>query len=168
MSTQFGRIDFIGKAKIQELMCGIHDMCSPVTQGSHSEIVPAAPLPVVIVLVEFMWSGLRRPKIPIHSRRNGLSRREFIDIGIPTMPSSTAIHMRGHSSHILDDSGVHPGFKLEIIRFGVTLITHLGGQFWILLCCLNHQIHLLECACHRFLHIHMLTFFECHHGHWEM
>ncbi len=44
------------------------------------------------------------------------------------MPTSLLIHVRGDPSDVLDDTRLTPGFELEIVRAGVSLVAHLCGD----------------------------------------
>ena len=122
MSGEFGRIDLIRKAKFQEFMSRVDDMCAPISQSSHSEIVPASPLSVVVILVEWMRSGLTGPYIPVQGGGNRLSSRESGNLRIPAVPASSAVHVGSDGRDIFDYSGFLPGFELEIVCLCMTAL----------------------------------------------
>ena len=148
---------FIRQSQFQELMNRIQNMRAPITQTAHAEIVPATPLTQMIVLVIFMIRSYSQPRVPFHIFRQLLSCRELIDVRIPLMPTTGIIHMRCYSRHILDDTGIHPCLKLEVISFRVPLITHLGHQIRPFQRSLHQQLTFIESTCQRLLYINMFT-----------
>src|SRR5690606_14163189 len=58
------RVHLFRQSQIEKLMCRVDDMCTPVAQCSHPEIVPAAPLPVVEVLVVVVMVARHQPEVP--------------------------------------------------------------------------------------------------------
>src|SRR3546814_8703032 len=67
----------------------IQDMRTPVAQCPHAEIIPAAPLPVdiIVVIVVLLRNG-RVPKIPVQRVRDWLCRWKGFDIRVPPMPTT--------------------------------------------------------------------------------
>src|SRR5690554_4888197 len=96
-------------------MYGVDNMRTPVTQGSHTKIVPAAPLAVVKIFVIVVVTLRQQPYIPIQRLWNRFCRGEFSDGGIPPVPASRVVHMRGNSRHIFYNACLFPSFKLEVI-----------------------------------------------------
>ena len=106
-------------------MKSIHNMCPPISQSTIAEVIPATPLPVVIVLMIIMMLGSHQPGIPVHRFGNGLSFGESGHIGIPTMPAALAVHVSSNFGNVFNDTGFYPGLKLIIIILTVALISHL-------------------------------------------
>src|SRR5690606_5692520 len=115
-----------------------------------------------------MTDGLHLPKIPIDRAWNRFRWREILDIDIPSMPSARHIHVTDDLGDILDDSRLGPCFVLEVIGIGVSLVTHLGCQFWVLPSFFHHQLHLQKGTGHRFFYVHMFPKVQRHHGDREM
>lgn len=143
-------------------MGGIQNVSTPVAEGAHAEIVPAAPLSVDVVLVVIVETGRHQPGVPVERLRDRLSRRETFDVRIPAVPATRRVHVGGDRRNVLDDSGVFPCLELEIIPFGVALVAHLV-DYLVLFCRFHHQLDLVERACHRLLGIDVLA--ERHRQH---
>ena len=148
---------FIRQAQFKELMNRIQNMCTPVAQTAHTEIIPATPLTQMIVLVIFMIRSYSQPGIPLHVFRQLLDGRELIDIGIPFVPATGIVHVCRHSRYILDNTGIHPRLELKIVSFRMSLVTDLCSQVRTFQCSLHQQFSFIESTCQRFLHIHMFT-----------
>ena len=148
---------FIRQAQFKELMNRIQNMCTPVAQTAHTEIIPATPLTQMIVLVIFMIRSYSQPRIPFHILRQLLPCRKLIDVCIPLVPTTGVIHMCRYSRYIFDDTSIHPCFKLEVVSLRVTLITHLGNQIRPFQCSLHQQLTFIESTCKRLLYVYMFT-----------
>ena len=48
MPFSLQHVDFIRKAQFKKFMSGIQDMRTPVTEGTHSEIVPTSPVSLMV------------------------------------------------------------------------------------------------------------------------
>src|SRR5690554_751120 len=149
-------------------MCRIEDMCSPVTQRPHTEIVPATPLSVMEVLVVIVIITGHQPGVPIKCFRHRFCGWKFFDVGIPTMPAARVVHMRSNRCYILDDACFFPCLELKVVGLGVALVSHLCNYPGIFSGCLHHQFRLKKSAAQRFLHIDMLPPSHRHHHCWEM
>ena len=110
----------------------------------------------------------RMPSIPVECGRNSLFARQAGDLRVEGMPATCGVHMCGDGGNILDDASFRPGFELEIIRFGMALITHLGHYVRTLGSSLHHQFHFIEGSGHWLLHINVLTQGKREHGDGEM
>ena len=100
-----------------------------------------------------------QPGIPVHRFRNRLAHRHVFDVRVPAVPAARTVHVCRNGCHIFDDTRFFPGFKLEIIGFGMALVTHLG-DYSVFLGGTHHNFNLIESTCHWFLYIHM--FAVCH------
>ena len=137
-------------------MCRIQDMCPPVTQRTHTEVIPATPLSHMVIMVIIMMLHYTQPGIPVHCLRNRLTHRHMFDIRIPSVPAAGRVHMRCYGCYIFYKSGFFPGFELVIIRFRMSLVTHLS-DYSVFLFAPHHQFHFIEGTSHRFFHIDMFT-----------
>src|SRR5690606_26490293 len=95
-------------------------------------------------------------------------RWEIFHIWIPSVPTACIIHMCINPGDILDDSSIFPRFELEVVCFGMPLVTHLGDHLTMLSCFLHHQFYLPECLRHRLLDIYVLAQLQSRHGYREM
>ncbi|MNY34522.1 hypothetical protein D3C86_1688690 [compost metagenome] len=84
------------------------------------------------------------------------------------MPAPWRIHMRGDGSDVLNDARFLPGFKLKIIGFRVSLVTHLCNHLVVFPGGFHHQLNFIKSTCHWFLNIHMFAQAHGHHGNREM
>ena len=73
------------------------------------------------------------------------------------MPTALAIHVRGDSSDVLDESGFGPSFELKIVSPGMSLISHLGDELRVSGCHLDQPFTLAKGVSQRFFHIDMLA-----------
>ncbi|MPM80254.1 hypothetical protein SDC9_127301 [bioreactor metagenome] len=110
----------------------------------------------------------RQPGVPIHRFGNGFCSGELLDVRIPSVPSACVVHVRCNGSNVFYNAGFFPGFELEIISFGVSLVTHLGDYLRVFPGCFYHQFNFVESTPHRFFHIHVFTLFNGHHYSREM
>ena len=156
MILQVERIDLGRQSQIEELVGGIENVCTPVAQGTHTIVIPATPLAQVIVVVVVVILGYTGPNVPIQCFRLRLAHRHVFDPRVPAMPTTGVVHVGSNGGHILDDAGLFPSLELEIVGFGMALVTHLGNDI-IFLGGPHHDLNLLEGTCHRFLHIDMLA-----------
>ena len=108
------------------------------------------------------------PSVPIHSLWNWIALRHLYHIPIIFMPTTIIVHMSNYRGNIFDDACFLPCFELEIVGFGMSLITYLSGNLWMTLGHLNQQLTFLESPNQGFLTINMLSIFHCHHCDKEM
>ena len=128
MTVLIEHADFLRKAELKEFMHGVEDMCSPVSEATHTEIVPAPPVALVVFLVEIMIRSYSQPGIPIHATGDGLLGRHAIHpLSIEIVPAAGVVHMGCDSSDVLDNARIKPSLELEIIGIGMSLVAHLGG-----------------------------------------
>ncbi|MPM02720.1 hypothetical protein SDC9_48975 [bioreactor metagenome] len=145
----------------------VDNMGAPVAQRAHSEIVPAAPLSVDIVVIVIVPEFSSQPCIPVERSRNGFRERHIFHIRIERMPTARIIHVGGNRRYIFDDAGLFPCLKLKIIRFRMSLIAHLSYHA-ILFSSPYHQFHFVESMCHRLFNKDMFTQRHREHGGREM
>ena len=100
-----------------------------------------------------------QPSIPVHRFRNRLAHWHVFDIRVPAVPAARTVHVCCNGCHIFDDTRFFPGFKLEVIGFGVALVTHLG-DYSVFLGSTHHHFDLVEGTCHRFFYINVFS--VCH------
>ena len=160
MIFQIQRVDLCRQSHIQEFVCRIQNMCTPVTQRTHTEVIPTTPLSHVIIMVIVMMLHYPQPGIPIHCFRNRFSHRHMLDIRIPSVPTTRRVHMSGDSCYILYQTSFFPCLELEIIGFGMSLVTHLCDHA-IFLFTAHHQFYFLESTRHRFFNIYMFAVGHC-------
>ena len=79
------------------------------------------------------------------------------------MPATRIIHVSSNSCHILDDPCIHPSFKLEVVCFRVSLISHLSSQVRTFKGSLHQQFRLIESTGQRFFHIHVFAGSQSQH-----
>ncbi len=168
MAAQPNWIDLFRQSEFQELMRRVKNVGTPVSQCSHTEIVPATPLAVVEIFVVIMMIACHQPGIPVQCFGYRFCCGEFFDIRIPAVPAARVVHVCRDSSDILDDACFLPRFELKVVGFGVTLVSHLGHYFGVFPGCLHHQFRLQKRTAQRLLHIHMLTLGHRHHHCREM
>ena len=118
-------------------MAGVEEVGSPVTESSHSEIVPAAPVALIELPAVVMIGGLHQPHVPVDGLRHRIGIRELPDAGIEAVPASRSVHVDIDLVDILDDSGIHPGLELEIILSRMALVAHLGDNLRMSLGCID-------------------------------
>ena len=78
MTVLIKHANLVRKAEIQELMDSVHKMGTPITESSHAEVVPAAPVALVIFLIVVMIRGHAKPGVPIHSAGDRLLGRHLV------------------------------------------------------------------------------------------
>ena len=105
-----------------------------------------------------------QPCIPIHVLRQLLSGREAVYVGIPLVPAAFVVHVCGYGMYILDDARFHPRLELEVVGFGMSLVTHLSHHVRTLACGFHQQLGFVEGACHRLFHVYVLARCQCQHG----
>src|SRR5690606_13995528 len=132
-------------------------MSSPVAQSAHSKVKPTTPLPIYKIFTVMMSQGLHLPDFPIQCFRNSLWVWKSSNIMVPSMPPPGAVHVSIYSCNIFNNTSVFPSLILEIIGFGVSLISHLCRKFWILPSLGHHQFNLIERSCHWFFNIYMFA-----------
>ena len=110
----------------------------------------------MVVMVVIMILSYADPCVPIHRLGNRFSHRHMPNIRVPSVPATRIIHMGGNGGNILDNTGLFPCLELEIVRLGMSLVTHLGDNA-VFLGPTHHDLYLLECAGHRFLYIYMFA-----------
>ena len=158
----------VGQPQIQELMHGVEDVCSPVAEGSHSEVIPRAPFALMVLSGVVMPLGSTEPGVPIHALRQGLCFGQVFDIRVETMPATAIVHVSSDGGDILDDACLLPRLELEVVAFGVALVTYLGGQFGMTACHLHEEFSFEEGTRHGLLQIDVLAVGERHHGNGEV
>ncbi len=149
-------------------MCRIDDVGTPVAKCTHSEIVPAAPLSHVEVLVVVVVRNGRKPGIPVQRTWNRFFIGKFGNFRIPPVPATRIVHVGCDFCDIFDDPGFFPCLKLEIIGFGVSLITHLGYHIRIFQRSFNQQFRFIKCSGQRFFHVNMFSGFQREHTNGKM
>ena len=163
MSVGIKHAHFVGQSQFQEFVCGVQDVCAPVAQSTHTKVVPATPLSLVVVLVVVVIRIHAQPCIPIHVLRQLLSGGEFNDVCIPSVPTTCIVHVGSDGRYILNDTGFCPSFELEVVCFRVSLITHLCHLVRTFLGSIHQQFGFVESACQWLFHKHMLAFGQCQH-----
>ncbi|CCY50227.1 unknown [Bacteroides sp. CAG:189] len=137
-------------------MCRIENMCSPITKCPHPKIIPATPLSIDVIMIIIMPRLSTQPTIPIQCLWNRFTGRHTRHFRIETMPTTRIIHMRRNRCYILNYTSFFPSLKLEIICFGVSLITHLCYNT-IFRSSTHHQLYFIKRMSHRFFYINMFT-----------
>ena len=121
----------------------------------------------MIIMIIIMMLHYAQPGIPIQCFRNRFTHRHMLDVRIPSVPTARRVHMSCDGSYILDQSGLFPGFELEVICFGVSLVTHLCNDT-VFLFAFHHQLHFMESTGHRFFNIYMFAMSHSFDGYREM
>ena len=117
----------------------------------------------MIIFIILVIRSNSEPSVPVQIFRQLLSRRKLIDISVPLMPTARVIHVGSDSSNVLDNSCIHPGFKLKIVCFRMSLISYLSNQVRTFKRSLHQQFRFIESTCQRFLHIYMLSGSQSQH-----
>ena len=68
--------------------------------------------------------------------------------------------MSCYSSDVFDQTGFFPCLELEVVGFGMSLVTHLGNDTEFLFGT-SSSLDFLEGAGHRFFHIYMFSMSHC-------
>ena len=110
----------------------------------------------MVVMVVIMILSYADPCVPIHRLGNRFSHRHMPNIRVPSVPATRIIHMGGNGGNILDNTGLFPCLELEIVRLGMSLVTHLGG-YLIFLRQFGKQTRFVNGVGKRFLRIAMLA-----------
>ena len=155
--------DFVWQSQFQEFVSRVEDMCSPVAQCTHTKIIPTTPLSQMIIFIILVIRSNSEPSVPIQIFRQLLTGRKFINISVPFMPTTWVIHVGSDSSNVFDNSRIHPGFKLKIVCFRMSLISYLSNQVRTFKRSLHQQFRFIESTCQRFLHIYMLSGSQSQH-----
>ena len=160
MIFQIQRVYFRRQTEIQEFVCGIDDVSPPVAQCAHTEIVPATPLSQMVVMIIFVERTNTQPSVPIQCFGNWFTHRHVRDVRVPVMPTARRVHVSCYSSDVFDQTGFFPCLELEVVGFGMSLVTHLGNDTEFLFGT-HHHFDFLEGAGHRFFHIYMFSMSHC-------
>ena len=160
--------DFVWQSQFQEFVSRVEDMCSPVAQCTHTKIIPTTPLSQMIIFIILVIRSNSEPSVPIQIFRQLLTGRKFINISVPFMPTTWVIHVGSDSSNVFDNSRIHPGFKLEIVCFRMSLISYLSNQVRTFKRSLHQQFRFIEGTCQRFLYIYVLSGCQSQHTDREM
>jgi len=76
------------------------------------------------------------------------------------MPAARRVHVSRNRCNIFDQTGFFPCLELEIVGFGVPLVTHLGNDAEFLFGT-HHNFYFLEGAGHRFFYIYVFSMSHC-------
>src|SRR5690606_33284809 len=132
-------------------------MSSPITQCPHAEIKPTPPLSIYKIFIVIVAKCLHLPQLPIERLRYLLRRRKTLDVWIPPMPAPRHVHVCIYPCNVLDNSGIFPSLKLEVIRFRMSLISHLRNDLSLFTSFPHHQLHFPKGLRHRLFYIYMLA-----------
>ena len=122
----------------------------------------------MIIFIILVIRSNSEPSVPIQIFRQLLTGRKFINISVPFMPTTWVIHVGSDSSNVFDNSRIHPGFKLEIVCFRMSLISYLSNQVRTFKRSLHQQFRFIEGTCQRFLYIYVLSGCQSQHTDREM
>ena len=158
---------FGGQAQFEKLVCRIQNVSAPVSQSSHTEVIPTTPLSVYIILVVFVERLCHQPGIPIEGFRHRHRIGHMGNIGIPPVPTTGAVHVGGNGRYIFDDSGLCPCLELEIVGFGMSLVSHL--RYYAVFLFGGYQaLYFIESTGQRFFGINVFTQRHGQYGDGEM
>ena len=158
----------VGQPQVEELVDGVEDVGTPVAEGSHAEVIPATPFALMVEAVVVVPLLRAEPCVPIHALRQRLCFGELMDVGVEFVPTARVVHVGGDGGDILDDACLLPGLELEIVGFGVALVSDLCGKVRMTAGILHQQLRLHEGACHGLLYVDVLAFVEGHHTNGEV
>ena len=68
--------DAFGKTELQESVCGIENMGTPIAEGPVAIVIPAAPVTGMQILAVGMFRGRAEPGVPVDAL--GCGRPEFL------------------------------------------------------------------------------------------
>ena len=108
-------VDLVGKTQLQELVSGIQEVSTPVAQRSHTEVVPAAPVALMIQVAEVVVADAAMPCIVVHTSGDGIAFWHLGHIPVVFVPTAVIVHVSHHLCHILDDTCFHPSLELEVV-----------------------------------------------------
>ena len=158
MAVLIKHAHLVRKTELEELMDGVEDVGAPVSQATHSEIVPAPPVALVVLLVIVMVRSDSKPGVPVHSARDRLLCGHPVHLlSVEVVPAAGVVHMRGDCSDILYDAGIEPGLELEVVGVGMALVTDLGSQLGMPPGAVHHKLSLMEGAAHRLFEVDVLA-----------
>ena len=160
--------DLVWQAEMQELMDGVEYVSAPVAEGSHAEVVPAAPVALMEEAAIVVVSDAAVPSVPVHSFGDGVALGHLLHVPVVLVPTPGLVHVGGDRCDILDNASLLPCLELEIVGFGVALVAHLRGEFGVTVGHLDEELALLEGADEGLLAIDVLAGLHSGHADEEM
>ena len=79
---------FVWQTQVEKFVDSVDEVCSPISQSAHTEVVPATPVAGVILRVKLVVELSGVPQIPIHTIRDRLLLWITTDIYIVTVPTA--------------------------------------------------------------------------------
>ena len=160
--------DFRRKTQLEKLMGRVYEMCTPVTECSHTKVIPAAPVALMEFIGVVVIHGGAQPGIPVHALRKMRCLRESGYGGVVSEPPPFFIHKRVYPGDVLDDARFSPHLELRETWARMSLIAHLSHYFRMLSRLGHQELILQEGTCKRFLAIHVYTFPDSSHTYWKV
>ena len=110
-------VNLVGKTQLQEFVSGIQEVSTPIAKRSHTEVVPAAPIALMIQVAEVMVADAAMPCIVVHTSGDGITFWHLGHVPVVLVPATVIVHMGHHLCNIFDDACFHPSLELEVVGF---------------------------------------------------
>ena len=137
-------VDFVRQSEVEELVDGVEQVCAPVAESSHAEVVPAAPVALVVELAEVMVAYAAVPCVVVHAFGDRIALGHLRHVPVVLVPAAVVVHVSHHLRYVLDDAGFLPSLELEVVGLGVSLVADLCGKFRMAVGHLDEDFALLE------------------------
>ena len=168
MSFLVDERNLVWQSEVKKLVCCVEQVGAPVAERTHAEVVPAAPVALVIFVGEVVPWTCAEPCVPVHVGRYGLSVRHLVHACVVAVPAAWVVHVGVDGCHIFYYTPLFPLLKLEVVTLGVALVAHLCHHLGVLACCFHHEFRLYERARHGFLEIDVFAVAQRVHGYGEV